>query len=699
MARIKRNVLEGATTIKVRPSALDGQAPYLAKLGTELVNVLSQLGDTLTLEAAVAEPHGAGGYLVEITIKITVGTGPVDESAVARLLHHTEASPEGEVEAVWEILTRSPADYTPDMDANPTSFLLWSNETGTWVPFFGGHIGRVADSQGPNGFHKLTLTGRGQYITAGWLPYGVSHVWPADTAGHVVIEDALGSMATWISSSHDHILDGGLQIGQELDGIGKTTRDLLNYVISRDDGSGPLDWYVRTDTDGASKLWLILRSRNPTIEIPISSLKAPVEFYEDYQDRVTMVQVKFSSGYVDAVPDGATGAVRGRYFDYSTQIDNEPLARQVAQLLANNLGILQSISEGQVVVEFPKVVLKDGDPFPLHLVKAGWYVSFTGWEGGFELTTEQIKGLTADHIGHTLSLNVGKIEDDLAIGEQYFGKQTKLQGSPVSGLIPLNIAPPEGMPYSVKSAAASTGANGQFGWGKTAPEADITESTYNIASADGVTTIVAGRKFPEDRIHIGGRLLGFRMTGNDGVEPTPGPGTIKVEVYRGHDADLPAIGTLVTSIEISAGVKAVKDLDEPPAATDVIIDLEPGDYLVYKVVDDPPVDAITNCAITRVIQRTGGSDREVHGGSPSIVTEGASRDSATGIVTFTVEMSKHCRVQIEYGKTNSYGSFSKVSEIIKKTTEIQVTLDTPFHWRTLARDDDGHLVVGTDQTG
>lgn len=693
-ARLKRNAAAGATSVRVR-SALS--PPALWKLGPEVVTVTGAAGDTWNLAAPLEEFHAAGAELIEVTIRILVGYPgfTTDHSAVAQNLRHREASPEGELEATWEIDTRDPTAWTPDMDGLPMPFMLYSNETGSFLPFFGGHIGRVSDHQSPNGFHHLRLTGRGNYITLSWNGYPTSRVWPADTAGHTVVEDAIGVYAPDIAVSHEHIVDGGLSINQELEGVGKSPRDLIDFVVSRGDLSGPLDWYVRTDTDGGHKLWLILRARNPTVDIPISSLKAPVGFVKDYEYRRTMVMVVWSGGIVDAVPVGPSGAVRWRYFDYSTRIDNEPLARQVAETLLANMNVLDAISDGQVTVEFPKPVYVDGEEYPLHRIRAGWFANITGWEGGFSLVTPQIRGLEADHVAHTLSLDLGRIEDDLALAEQFFGKETKILGTPGSGLIPQNIAPPEGVPYGVQSNAIGAGSSSGINRTKLGADFDVAQTTYVI---DGQGEIIQeGRKFPEQKIEIGGRLLGFRLTGNDGQTPTPGPGTISIKVYRGHAADLPAIGTLITTIGISTDVQGSKDLAEPPAGSDVIIDVTPSDYFVYEV--ESGVDAITNVAITALFQRSEGSSRAISSGGPAILGQTATRDAETGVVTFAVTTDRPASIQIEFGKTTQYGSKSAKSEIIRKSTNVGVVLASPFHWRVLATDNDGHLTIGADQTG
>lgn len=697
--RLKRRVHPGDASIQVYPSTTSG---FLAKLGTELVTT-GGAGDTWSISPAASQNHHADGYLSEVTIRVVVGG--VEHTAVAQHLRHREESPKGELEATWDIYTRTPGAFTPNMDGLPTRFSLLSNEGGGFTPFFGGYIGRVENGQRPNGWHELHIVGRGGFVTAGWQPITTSTTWTADKAEHTVIEDILGLYAPYISSSLEHILDGGLNVGEPLQGIGRNLRYFLDWVIGRGDSAGQvLDWYVRTDTDDVIKLWLIIRTRNPVIEIPISSIKAPVRFVKDYEHTVNYVIVKFSSGFVTASPPGgATGAIRGRYFDYSSRIDNHPLAQQVADMILANANVVEALSDGNIEIDYPNVVLVSGVPFPLHRVRAGWLVNVTGWAGGFSLgSPKQIKQLEADHVAHTLGLSCGRlIEDDLDIGSQYFDKQTKMLGTPGSGLLPLNIAPPEGMPYEVRSDAMAAGASGGLGYQPIGRQADIIQTTYNIDAgrdaADDPVVISPGRRFPEHKIEIGGRLKKFLLTGNDGVRETPGPATIHIEVYHNSAANLPAQGTLVTTLAIEGDVQNEVSLKEAPSTTDKIIEVVPGDYLVYVVLED--VDLMNNVSITGLIQRTGGSSMGVSTGAPTIISASASRDITTGLVSFVVTTNRPAYVRIEYGKTAAYGSFSRWTEFVEKISTVPIILDTPFHWRAIVKDSDNHTTLGTDQTG
>lgn len=704
IARLKRNAAAGATTIRTFESALDGESSFRARLGTEIVTMSGRVGDTWNVSPALVTAKRAEGLAVEVCTLIAVGGGNghglVDHTGVGINLRTREACPEGEIEATWDVVTRTPAVYTPNLDAPaPCPFLLWENSSGTFLPFFGGFMGRVEDAQRRNGFHRLTLTGRGGYITLSWRPVEVSHIYAASTAGHSMIQEALGVWDPYISPSTEHMIDGGLQIGQEYESVGRTVRQMIDFVTAKGESDNvPIDWMVRTELDGSQKLWIIKRTRQPTIEIPLSSLQAPAAFVKDYEHVKNKVTVKYRDGYVSEPTTAVVGAIRGIYRDYSTQIDNEDLARQVALAILANTTVIEAISSGQVVVEHPKPIYKNGVPFPLHLVKAGWLATFTGWTGGFPLETAQIKGIDADHRRHKLSLNAGKLlEDDLAVQEAFFGKQTTILGTPASALVPLAIAPPEGTSQQVQSNAASLGANGQFGWRSVGPDSDIEQWTYNLF--EGGEVITPGRKSPPDPMQINGRIIGFRLSGS--VGETTDTGSITIDVYRSHAADFPALGTLMTTIAITSAVKGSTDLSEPPGvAPDVIFDVIGGDFLIYVVKDDPAPDAFTHVGITPLLQRTGGSGRAVAGGAAAILGASVARDADTGFVTFTVTTDRPCTVQIEYGETTNYMSKTAPTEIVKTVSHIpHPNIKSPFHYRAIAKDKEGHTTVGLDQTG
>lgn len=709
IARVKADAAPGAGSIKLRPSALDGVGSFMARIGTQLVTISGQAGDTWVV-SGLGEGAKAGALATEVTIRVVVNG--LDHTGVATKLRHSERSPEGEIEATWEISTRTPGAYTPNLDGNPIPFQLLSNELGGWVPFFAGYMGRVTDEQLYNGFHALKLTGRGGYVTLDWNGYGTSKIWPAETAGHRVIEDAIGAWDPYISPSTQHIIDGALQIGQELEGFGQSPRALINHVMGRggDPSGSVLEWYVRTDTDGIMKLWVILRSRNPTISVPIHRLRAP-GFAKDYELRRTRIVIKWQRGYIDETAIGATGAVRWRSFDYSSQIDNEELARQVAKTYLQYWSTIEALSDGQVE-------LVDPDPvsgIAPHRIKAGWYLNVTGWTGGFSIGTFQIKGLEADHEDYKLGMSLGRvIEDDLNYAEQFNGRQTKLLGSPMSGLLPLNIAPPPGMATQVSSPAIGVGTTGKLGWQAIADDADVIAPVYMIqagydSSADPPEPLIItpGRK-QDFQVGVGGQVTGFKMIGNDGVLATPGPGTISIKVGQGTFATAPAFGTERTTLEIADDTTGSKNLD-PPTATPALnqkFTVAPGDRLTWEVLgpesdpDTGPEPTLNNISILILIQRTSGSARSTSTGAPDIIAQTHTREPITGYSVFTVQTDRPAHIQIEYGKDTSYKSHSQPSPILGKTVVLkEPAIGSPFHWRVIAKDDDGHVTNGEDQSG
>lgn len=697
MAQLKRNAAAGASTVKLRESALDGVGSFLAKFGTELVTVSGQAGDTWNVSPSFAEPHHARSFAVEATIRIVVNG--VDHTAVAQHLRHSEAWPEGEIEATWEIDTRDVATYSPNMDGNPVPFLLYSNETGAYLPFFGGYLGRIDDKQDPSGIHHLKITGRGGYITLNWEGYETSHVWTADTSGHQILEDAIGVYGRWISPTRQYMLDGGLQIGQELDGIGRTPRALIDLVAARGDLLGPLDWGVRTDLDGVQKFHLAVHGRQPTIDIPISSLRPPT-MSKDYELVRNKVVIKWQGGFVSQTAPGATGATRWRYFDFSSRIDNEDLALQVAKAYLRHWATITAISNGQVELLFPNPI---GGGVAHHRIRAGWNVNITGWTGGFSIAGAQIKALEADHEAHKVGLNLGAIEDDMNYSELYVAKQAGRVGNAVSGLLPLNIAPPEGMPYQVRSTAIAPGSTGLWGWSKIAAEADIIAPVHYInAGKDALgnpVPISAGRKYPDFQIGVGGRIMGFKLVGNDGADP-PGDCTISLKVGKGAFGEAPLFGTEITTIGITASTTGEKNLKEAPAVIpDLIQNVTPGDYLAFDVQADPAPTA-NNIGIMVLIQRTEGSFRTPDSGAPLITSQSYSRDPLTGESLFQVTTNRPCVIQIEYGTTTSYGNWTLVSPVIAGSLQLRDRqIATPFHWRVHAKDADKHETIGADQTG
>src|SRR5689334_19949868 len=156
MATIKENAAAGAGSIKLLESALDGAGSFMARVGSQIVTLSEAGGGNWGVSPGLVEPANAGGFISEVTLRVLVNG--VEHTGVAKKLRHREQWPEGEIEATWEIDTRTPGTYTPNMDGLPVPFTLYSNELGGWVPFFGGYMGRVSDRQNRNGLHHLALT-------------------------------------------------------------------------------------------------------------------------------------------------------------------------------------------------------------------------------------------------------------------------------------------------------------------------------------------------------------------------------------------------------------------------------------------------------------------------------------------------------------------------------------------------------------
>src|SRR4051812_10419823 len=118
--RLKRRVHPGDSSIQVYESTTSG---FLAKLGTELVTTGGS-GGTWSISPAASQNHHADGYLSEVTIRCVVNG--VEHTGVMQHLKHREESPKGELEATWDIYTRDPAAFTPNLDGLPLRFSLLS---------------------------------------------------------------------------------------------------------------------------------------------------------------------------------------------------------------------------------------------------------------------------------------------------------------------------------------------------------------------------------------------------------------------------------------------------------------------------------------------------------------------------------------------------------------------------------------------
>lgn len=680
----------------------DYNAPFDIVAGLEMLTVTARAGAVWSVDRPVRGSalavHYGGSKITALphTIVLTKGETVWDYTAIARNLHHREESPGGEIEASWEFDTAHPEDWLPEPEAQ----LLLSHDLetpGTFVPYFGGIVGRISCEKKDATSYHVTIAARGYWTTLAWDGFDGSHVYPAETAGYQVIEDALGVHAPWIASDDFYIVDGGQSIPQDLEVIGKSVRQIVDDICAAGDVGEPLDRYVRTDTDGAPKFHLLRRSRQPVIRIPWESIQ-PIKLAWDTELQRTKVFLKWRDGWLPKTAVGAT-VTRWKPVDVSTQVDNLDFAVQIANQVLAETADLHALSDGGVVLEWPKPVYDDDDneivPFT---IRAGWLVEFTDvdpWLPSLPIGQMQIKALDCDHAHYKVALTLGPvIEDDLTQASGFVAKESKLLGNAVNSLIPQNITPPEGVPQGVSSQAVSAGASGsKIGYKKLADDADY--STIWVSIDGGGSVIATGRK-PDIPIDVRMLVRGFRLVANDGDPTSPGPGTINLTIGHGTTADLPGAGTTVGTIGVTSGdYRASKDLDEDEDADEHVVQVEPTDYLSVTVEDD--IDSIGYASLGILVQRLEGSSRPA-GATPIIVSVSATRDGSN-VTTFTVTTDRFCTLQIEYGETTDYGSRSYRTEINQRESTLQVKgLPATTHYRAHVWDVDENETIGTDQT-
>lgn len=697
-AQLIRNAAVGATSVRIRTGTVFDtlSLPFYAILGTEFITVTSNDLGLLTLEAPLGEPHFADGWLIQSTIRVVVGSK--EHTGMAQGLQDKEASPEGEVEATWWVLVPDSAldEWTPTMDP-PAEFTLYSNETGEWLPFFGGSMGVFEDEPQQGGGHKLFYTGRGAYT---WLHadgWSRSRKWTAYTAEHVVMQDARNELcSTHISTSNEHVIDGGTSFPTEIEAKSKSPRQLFDDAAGMGD-FGPLDWYIRTDIDGNHKLWVLRRERQPTVKIPITSLKLPTRFRWDVENQRTKIVVEFKDGVVELTQPGST-VIRWRYLQLSSNIDNYDLAYQVVKQYLAWSNTLDAISSGQLIVEFPKpIYAADGvTEITHHLLRAGTLIDVVGYEPGGELTlgSFQLRQLDRDHVEHTLGLNCGPvIEDDLSFASQFIAREIKRLGSPSSPLQPFNIAPPEGVPVPVASGAASVGANGKIGYAKLADEADIETMYYGLTGGGNDIDIEEGRNL-DIPIDVSMLIRGFHLMARD---HPPGPCSIHVDVTVGHEGSYPAAGS---PIGTGVGITNSNEIWER-YGEDALTSVIPGDHLTFEI---SGVAGAKFGTIGILYQRLAGSARAPATGGPTIVSSTASRDDQNQ-TTFTVVTNRPCTIQIDFGKDSSYGASTHETENAGLPTGTNYTstvthlgLPSPAHWRAKVWDRDRNTNTTSDQT-
>lgn len=699
---LDEDIDENAVLLTVRSDLSEYDVPFDIVIGIEMLTVTARMDSTHYVVTrgvrgsdalSVAErTHFAGARVAGLpeTIVVTKGAKEWDYTAIADNLKTKEISPGGELEATWSVHTRNPDLWLPDIDAR----VVISDRTGV---IWSGLVGRVSivnrkDHHG-NDWSDISITARGYLITAGWDGYEDSKVFPAFTAGHTIMETARDERAPLISTLNTYVTHGGQSISQPFEAIGQTPRQIWDRVCAAGDVGEPLDYWIRTDDDGTAYLHVLRRDGCPVIHVPWATVASVPLVWEAESNR-SKIAGRYAKGFL--VQDMGGSPTRWLYKDYSGQIDNLALLKQIEDQVLTWAFPLRAQAGSPLVLEWPKEVYEDDEvtPIPLWRIRAGWLVTLqdvTAWNEDLPIDQLQIVAVERDHVKHKVSLQLGQRFDDLDIAAQFTGREVGKLGAPASGLIPQYVVPPEGVPMDYRHEVVSWGASGtKIGYKPIGEDADISTIWYGIDG--GGSAIEAGRKLS---IPIDNNLYvrGLRLRSGDGDETTLDPVTISLTVRHGTAGATPT-ETDLAALALSAEVYAEKDLSEDQTAPEHVTAVDADEYLA--VIVDAGADA-TKASLGLLIQRREGSNRGAVD-APTIDSVNAARD-VNNVTTFTIVTTRLCQAQVEYGPNTFYRSRSFKTEHFALTTTIQVLgLPSDTHYRVHVWNIDGDTTVSADAT-
>lgn len=714
--------------------------PFDIAIGLERMTVTAMGGTDDTVWDVTREVNGtpadvyfAGGGVTELRHEYLItqlDASTIDLTAIAQTVRHSYGIPGGELQAVIEFDTYDLARYVPDPDA---AFIMRSNWSGTWKPYFSGLVGRPSYTARDDGGYHVTMIARGYANTLGWDMYtqitdpttleGVYldngyGSWGAYTPIHTVVEHVRNDLCPLISNANTHVTDGAQQLGRAYNGYLKTPKQIIDDLTAQGDLGSPLDWAVYTNEDDEPELWLSIRERWPVITVPWGILDPDgvvlpreVPLAWDTDDQKTKIIVKFAKGHAES--RAATGRfTKTVLFDETNTIDDLSTAQYLADRIKNEASVLQLITEAPIVFEYKAddpatkyLTDSGGNEIPIWEFRAGWVGEFDGLaavNANLPITQVQAKTVDVDHNARTATVQFGKFDDYAKLVGQFNHQDAGRPDSPVhtpgnSGNVAVT---PPGVPVSggLGESVSSLGANGRVGYDAVAEDADIQAVAIFAAwNDDGVTPLPTGR-LPDFWIPMNVQIMGFRLIGGAGSDPSSatvviGYGTLAVYSSTGGP------GATVATLSPSAVRTYQKDLSDNPG------DAEP--QFRASVTDFISAEITANTGFTRLTclmlyRRLGGAEKPASSGAPTISGIAASRD-AGNIVHFAVVANKLSRMQIEYAASDSYLATAQYTARTAKTEVLATAmfLNVPglppsFHYQVHVWDADGNETVSDD---
>lgn len=673
--RLAAQITAGATSLTVTSTDGVPAAPFEVVIGSEVITVGATAGtawSSLTRHerGTTAGRHLAGAKIASRphTVVMTSGSDTWDYTARwgrKRGMKRTTLSPGGYGELSFSVMDRAPITAAPTLGAE----VEVSDAAGV---YWHGIVSDVEIAWRPNGSAEVSITCRGYAITATDDVYLVSTTHPAYTPIYQIMRDARTALCPQISTDNSRLWGGARSILVATpDLIGKTAQEIWREMASQGDPNGePICWHVWRN--GLGEPILETMPKPLTLRLYQLNLANTLGVRARYsRERVrNQIAVGFSSGYATAT--GSTtplsGTRRTLWTQAQNQLDSYGVARQVAQTMLDAYGSVVPLADSIVVPYRPtQPGITDGltgYPVPLWRVDAGSHLEITGPATGNDdlpvPATFFIKQTEFDYDRLTLTIQTEERLTLENITGQYLKTATAAPDSPIH-------VPPPSPPINPPEHALSPNLVSNIPSAST----DRRLNTRKLAQGlDKITLLAVDGNGLSEIEPLGWGYLAHNTpwraisatVKRDNVEHSAGTVSVTFEKVSAGGNAAP-VGTTVGVVTISNGwegeVTFEQVVNDDP---NLNVHFQPEDRLRWQIAESPAPDATTQVTINVYGMRLAGEKDLPTKADPSIKAITVT-GSGPGVVIVRIETAEVCEVQVEYGESTDYGSFSAPTQM------------------------------------
>lgn len=677
--RLAAGISAAATSMTVTDTTGTPDAPFEVVIGTEVITVGAKAGTswsslTRAGRGTTARRHLAGAKVASRphTVVITDGVTTWDYTARWGRRRHakrTTLSPGGYGEFSFSVMDRPTLTAPPTLGAEVTV----SDAAGA---IWHGIVDDVDVAWRANGSAEVFITCRGYAVTATDDVYLMSKTFPAYTPIYTILRDIRNDLCPLISSDNSKLY-GGLRsiLVESPNMIGKTAQEAWREIAAQGDSNGwPILWHIWRNGAGDPVFETIIKtSRIRAYSVALANTLGVRARYARGRVR-NRIAVGFSAGYATAEGDTTSvGARRSLWVQAQNQLDSYGVAKQVAQTMLTAYEDVVPQADSIVIPYRPTETMVTDDitgyPIPLWRVDAGSFLTITGIAtGNAKLPVPEtffVKSTEWDYDRLTLTLQTEELITLEGLTGQFLKSETQRPDSPIH-------TPPPGAPVNVPDNALSPNLSSNIPSASTDNRLNtrklaegLDKITLYAVYGDGVT------EFSEDDVgafgymaHVTPHKLISVLVERDNAEHTAGSLAVTLEKVAApaSEDDAPA-GTTLTTVIISEGFRKTFDFEQTVNDNENLdVHMTPEDRLRWSIAATPTPTTTSLLTIKVYAQRMTGQQALPTKVDPTIKSVSVAGAGA-GVVTATILTNENAEVQVEYGESTDYGSFTPVSQM------------------------------------